>query len=491
MLVVMAITLYTSRVVLNTLGVEDFGIQNVVGGFVSMFSLISGSMQTTISRFLTFEIGHGDSKRLIRIFSSSVNIQVAISLLVIILAETIGLWFLNYKMNIPEDRWMAANWVFQFSLATFFFSLVSAPFSSSLIAHERMSAYAYISIIDVCLKLGIVYIVIISQWDKLIFYSALLMLVSLSTCILYIIYCSIKFSECRYRFIFDKAILKEMGGFAGWNYMGSIAYVLRGQGINVLMNLFFGVAVNAARGITSQVESAVAQFSSSFIMAINPQITKSYARDDRVYLHKLICKGAKYSYYLMMLIVIPLLFETPIILSIWLKNVPEYTVLFTRLTLIVALFDVFSTPITTAILATGEIKKLQIQLSGIMIAIFPVSYILYLGGLPAYTCYIVCGLAVIARLVVELPIIHRLIGMPIKMFITEVIIKSLFVTVLSLIVPISIILLMDESILRLVCLVLLSSIFTMISMYLVGLTPKERNIIVDKIKGVKCFESYK
>ena len=282
-----------------------------------------------------------------------------------------------------------------------------------------------------------------------------------------------------------------MGGFAGWNYMGSIAYVLRGQGINVLMNLFFGVAVNAARGITSQVESAVAQFSSSFIMAINPQITKSYARDDRVYLHKLICKGAKYSYYLMMLIVIPLLFETPIILSIWLKNVPEYTVLFTRLTLIVALLDVFSTPITTAILATGEIKKLQIQLSGIMIAIFPVSYILYLGGLPAYTCYIVCGLAVIARLVVELPIIHRLIGMPIKMFITEVIIKSLFVTVLSLIVPIFIILLMDESILRLVCLVLLSSIFTMISMCLVGLTPKERNIIVDKIKEVKCFESYK
>lgn len=477
MILVVIVTLYTSRIVLITLGVEDYGIQNVVGGFVSMFSLISSSMYTTISRFLTFELGRNDLIKLNKIFCTSLHLQVGLAFLILILAETIGIWFLNYKMNIPRERLLASNWVFQFSLISFLLSIITAPYNSLIIAHEKMTSYAYFSIIEVMLKLLAVFFLVYSSWDKLIMYSGLLMMVSFFMLSIYVLYCKRSFVECKYDFVLDKSIIKEMVNYAGWNYLGAIAYILRAQGLNILLNLFFGVTLNAARGISSQIESAVTQFVGNFTMALAPQITKSYARRDKDYMHKLVCNGSKFSFFLMLLVTIPLLFETHYILQLWLKLVPDYTVTFTRLTLLVCLFDIFSNPITTAILATGNIKKLQIILSIIMLAIFPISYILYYLGFPASACYYVWGGAVIIRLAVELPILHQLIDIPIKMYISEVIYKSIIVSVASMIVPLFVINVMDVSIWRMIILFLFSTISSIIVIYILGLSKDERLLV--------------
>ena len=247
MLLTMAISLYTSRVVLHVLGIEDFGIYNVVGGVVAMFSVISGSLSAAISRFITYELGKGDKEKLVRIFSSSVTIQLGLGLVIIILAEVIGVWFLNEKMSIPENRMYAANWVFQLSILTFVINLISVPYNAAIIAHEKMSAFAYISILEVVAKLIIVYMLLLSPIDKLIFYAILMASVALIIRFVYGFYCKRNFEECTYHFILDKELLKKMFGFAGWNFIGTSAGVLRTQGINILLNIYYDPIVNAAR----------------------------------------------------------------------------------------------------------------------------------------------------------------------------------------------------------------------------------------------------
>ena len=260
----MAITLYTSRVVLATLGVDDYGIYNVVGGFVAMFSVISGALSSAISRFITFELGHGDKDKLSRIFSTSVNIQILLGILILILGETVGIWFLNNRMNIPIERMTAANWVLQCSLISFTINLISVPYNAAIIAHEKMKAFAYVSILEAVLKLAIVYLLLVSDTDKLILYAILHVFVALSIRLVYGIYCNRNFSECRYHLVYDKSLLKEMSGFAGWNFLTNGAYILNTQGVNLLINIFFGVAINAARGIVAQIDSAIMQFVNSF-----------------------------------------------------------------------------------------------------------------------------------------------------------------------------------------------------------------------------------
>ena len=288
MLFMMAVNLYTSRVVLNALGVEDFGIYNVVGGVVAMFSVISGSLSAAISRFITYELGKGNNDRLNKIFSASVTIQLLLSLIIVILVESIGVWFLNVKMSIPTDRMLAANWVLQFSIATFVINLVSVPYNAAIIAHERMSAFAYISILEALGKLAIAYLIVVSPMDRLIFYALLMCSVAVIVRAVYGYYCKRHFAECTYHFHWDREILKKMFGFAGWNFIGASSAVLRDQGGNIIINLFAGPAVNAARGIAGQVNNAVTGFVSNFMTALNPQITKSYASGDREYMMTLI-----------------------------------------------------------------------------------------------------------------------------------------------------------------------------------------------------------
>ena len=483
----MAVSLYTSRIVLRSLGVEDFGIQNVVGGLVSLFNLLSGCINTTISRFLTFELGSGDKRKLENVFSTSINIQVFFIILTLIIAETIGLWFLNAKMVIPESRIYAANWVYQCSLLSFCIAFLNLPYSSLIIAHEKMSFYAYMSIFDVLLKLSIVYLLMISPWDKLIFYSVLLSSTSILSFCIYRYYCRKNYHESRYKFVYDKDAIKEMGKFAGWNYLGGSAFLLRGQGLNILLNIFFGVSINAARGIATQVENAVVRFVSNFTVALNPQIVKSYARDDRAYLYQLIFRGARYTYFLLFLLILPIIIEAPYILKLWLGEYPPSTVLFVRLTLIVVLIDSLCETLTMAILATGNVKKLQIMAGAVVLPVLPIAYVFYINNAPAYTCYILCAFALLLKFVFELILAKQIIGISIGEYVRNVLSRIVVVTMMSSIIPSIILLCMEYSFARLILSIILSEIVLVIAIYISGTTMEERSFVKSKCRDYLFF----
>lgn len=383
MLLTMVVSLYTSRIVLNALGVEDFGIYNVVGGVVAMFSLLSGSLSTAISRFITYELGKGEQGNLNKIFSSAVTIQITLAAIIILFAELIGVWFLNTQMTIPVSRITASNWVFQISLLTFVINLISIPYNASIIAHEKMSAFAYISILEVVGKLVTAYLITISPIDKLIFYSFLMCIIALVVRFTYGYYCKKHFTECTYSFIWDKQLLKQMFGFAGWNFIGTASAVLRDQGGNILINLFNGPIVNAARGIAFQVNNAIQGFVNNFMIALNPQITKSYAANNHKYMMTLIFQGARLSFYMLLILSLPILLNTQYILEIWLKTVPEHSTLFVQLVLILAMSESISYPLITAIQATGRIRNYQLLVGGLQLLNFPISYcLLHIGFFP-------------------------------------------------------------------------------------------------------------
>ncbi len=476
------VTLYTSRVVLNTLGVIDYGIYNVVGGLVAMFTVFSSSLSNAISRFFTFELGHDDKSKLNILFCTGVNIQIGISIIVAIICEIVGVWFLNIEMSIPADRLYAANWVLQFCMLSFCINLISVPYNAAIIAHEKMDAYAYISILEVVLTLGAVYLLVVSPIDKLIAYSILLFLVKLLIRIIYGLYCGKKFEECKYHFVFDKSIFKEMSKFAGWNLFGNVAYMLNTQGINMLMNVFFGVVVNAARGIAGQVDTAIKVFVGNFMTAVNPQITKSYAAGDLNYMHMLIYRSCKLSGYLLLYFAIPVLFEAGEILYIWLKTVPEYTATFLRILIISSFFDtVFSSPMVTAVNATGKIKRYQIIMTCIGCLVFPISWLVfYLGG-AVWSTYLIYGIIYFILVFVRLYILKGLISINPSDFIKNVMLPYIPVLFLSIIVPTIIVTTFSQGINRLVLTCIGSAISTSIVLYTIGLTKNERHFVDEQI----------
>ena len=375
MLFMMIVSLYTSRVILNVLGVEDFGIYNVVGGVVAMFSVISGALSGSISRFITYELGKGDSNKLTTIFSVSVTIQLLLSLIIIILIESIGVWFLNTKMTIPANRIIAANWVLQFSIITFVINLISVPYNATIIAHEKMSAFAYISILEAVGKLSIALLIKWSPMDKLIYYAILMCIVAIMIRFTYGHYCKKHFDECTYHFLWDKDMFKKMLNFAGWNFIGASASILRDQGGNIIINLFSGPSVNAARAVAFQVNNAIVGFVQNFMTAMNPQITKSYASGNKEFMRTLIIQGARFSFYMLLLLSIPVFINTQYILEIWLKIVPDHSVNFVQLILLFALSESISNPLITGMLATGKIRNYQIVVGGIQMLNLPISYI--------------------------------------------------------------------------------------------------------------------
>lgn len=484
---VMVITLYTSRIVLEALGIDDYGIYNVVGGFVAMFSLISGSLSGSIMRFITFELGHGDRDKLKRIFSTAVNIQVGLSVLILILIETIGLWFLNYKMNIPADRMIAANWVLHCSAITFVIQLISVPYNSVIVAHEKMSAFAYISILEVTLKLIIVYLLYVSSYDKLVVYAILQVLVATVIRIVYGVYCTQHFEESRYHRVYDKTLLKEMTGFAGWTFFTSAAYLFNTQGVNILINMFFNVGVNAARGIATQVQSALMQFVNNFTTAMNPQITKLYAAGNMADMVKLVIRGAKFTYLLSLLICLPVLIETEYILNLWLVEVPPHTVAFIRLTIIGTMIDHIGTTGYTACMATGTIRRYVIWITSIGCLVFPFTWLAYLLGGPVEMAYIVFALVYIGVDSIRLWIMKGLLNFPVWDFVKEVVLRSLLVTALSVILPLLFVTACAPSLVRLIVSVLLCVASTSLSIYVLGLSPKERQVIT--AKGMELIKS--
>lgn len=419
MLLTMVVSLYTSRIVLNALGVEDFGIYNVVGGVVAMFSLLSGSLSTAISRFITYELGKGEQGNLNKIFSSAVTIQITLAAIIILFAELIGVWFLNTQMTIPVSRITASNWVFQISLLTFVINLISIPYNASIIAHEKMSAFAYISILEVVGKLVTAYLITISPIDKLIFYSFLMCIIALVVRFTYGYYCKKHFTECTYSFIWDKQLLKQMFGFAGWNFIGTASAVLRDQGGNILINLFNGPIVNAARGIAFQVNNAIQGFVNNFMIALNPQITKSYAANNHEYMMTLIFQGARLSFYMLLILSLPILLNTQYILEIWLKTVPEHSTLFVQLVLILAMSESISYPLITAIQATGRIRNYQLLVGGLQLLNFPISYcLLHIGFFPEIIMIVAIILTQVC-LGARLYMLQKIIKLPTKVFFKE------------------------------------------------------------------------
>ena len=479
MLFMMAVSLFTSRVILNTLGVEDYGINNVVGGVVAMFSVLSGSMSSSISRFITFELGKGDKKRLKTVFSTGINIQLGMSLIILLVAEAAGVWFLNYKMNIPAERMVAANWVFQCSILTFVLNLLSVPYNASIIAHEKMSAFAYISVIEVTLKLIIVYMLTVSPFDRLITYSVLLLCVGLFIRLIYGYYCKRHFEECTYHLVYDKAILKSMTSFAGWNFLGNGAYMLNTQGVNILMNMYFGVAVNAARGVATQVDAALKQFVNNFTTAVNPQITKSYAQGDLSNMHKLVCRSAKFSAFLMMFFAVPIILETDTILSLWLKNPPAYASVFLKWIIISSFMDtVLANSLVTSMFATGDIKKYQIIVTTVGCLVFPLSWLAFQLGFEPQVGYMLYFVIYSILLFVRLYLLRDMVKLPIMMYVREVLFKVTTVMAISFVIPSILLFVIDEDLLRLVAVVLLSMTVTTVTTYLIGLNDGEKKYII-------------
>lgn len=484
MLLTMAVSLYTSRVILKALGAEDFGIYNVVGGVVSMFSLLSGTLSAAISRFITFELGTGDFKQLNKIFSASITIQLGISIIIIILVETIGVWFLNNHMNIPQNRIESANWVLQLSLITFVINLISVPYNASIIAHEKMSAFAYISIIEALGKLAVSFLIMISPIDKLILYSILMCFIAICIRIIYGQYCKRNFKECSYQFIWDKTLLKRMFSFAGWNFIGSASFLLKDQGVNIVINIFCGPTVNAARGIAMQVNNAVTNFIYNFQTAINPQITKSYAEGNKDYMYKLIYKGTRFSYYLLLCLSIPFLIHTEYILRIWLHEFPDYTVEFVRLILILSLSDILYRPLLTAHLASGRIKELQIIVGGLNLLILPISYLaLYLGYAPTITVLICIAFSLLG-LFLRIYLYSRIENLKISKFTKEVLLNILIVSLIC-IFSIYILNLFISTNNTPTNFILTSILYTTIAIsicYNVGLNKQEKKHIINYIK---------
>lgn len=426
------VSLYTSRVILSALGFADYGLYNVVGGIVVMFSFINSGMVQASQRFMAYEMGQGNEENLKSVFSTTNTIHFIIAGVILLLAETVGLWFLNTQMNIDPLRMVAANWVYQLSVFTFLIGVISVPYNAALIAHEHMNVFAYFSIIEVVLKLLIVFVVQWSETDKLILYGFLVLLVALINRLLYNGYCYKKFEECKFSFRYDKRYFRKILSFAGWSFVGNIGFSFKKQGVNILINIFFGTVVNAARGIAYQVSGIISQFSSSFQMAIIPQIVKQYAAGNIKEMLSLAYRGSKYSFYLLYLLTLPVILLTPFILEVWLEKVPETTTIFLRLALIVSLIDCTAIPLGKAIDATGNIRLFQILIAIIMLCDIPISYVFLKFGFPAYVVMYVAIFTSSIGLLARLLILKRYIPTTsIYLFFKDVIIRILVVSVIS------------------------------------------------------------
>lgn len=482
--VMMIISFFTARITLEALGVVDYGINNVVGGLVSMFSLISSSLSSSVSRFITFGLGKGDKKELNTIFSTSVNIHIILAIIVVIAIETIGIWFLNNKMTIPADRLTAAHWILQCSTFMFALGLLSTPYNAAIIAHERMDVYAYFTLFDAFSRLAIVFSIKYYGGDKLILLAIISLIPSLIKQFYYWYFSKKNFEECTYHAVWDKKVFKEMFGFAGWNFIGCTAGLAKDQGVNIVINMFTGPAVNAARGIAMQINGITGQFIGNFMVAINPQITKEYAVGNYERMHKLIFRGTRLSYYLFMCLSIPIFLEIETILYVWLGQIPEHTVLFTRLVLVLSLAEIISNALITAQNATGKIRNYQIVVGGTLLMNFPVSYILLRMGCIPETTIIVAIIISQICLYERLLFLRKTVLLPSMKFLFKVYLNVISVTILSAIIPALLYMSIENEICRFFSVCISSVISSGVIIYLIGLDKNERNIVVQQVRKI-------
>lgn len=484
-LITMLVGLYTSRVMLQALGVDNYGINNVVGGIVGMSALITSTMSSAISRYITYSIGQGNRERLRVMFSTSVNAQVVMSVLAVIVLEIFGLWFLNSKASIPDGRMVAAHWVFQCSLISLVISLVSSPYNALLVAHERMGIYAYTSIAEVVLKLAVVFIILAFDGDRLILLAILNVLVGLGMRLFYGWYCGKHFEEARYSIkVFDKGLLKELSVFSGWNLINNGAWVFATQGVNMLVNVFFGVAFNAARGIAQTVNGAVQSFVGNFTMAFSPQITKTYAAGDKSYAISLGNRGTKFSWMMMYVFIVPVCCEAETLLHIWLGQVPAWAALFLRFAMFESLAVSSGQNLFRLIQADGHIRKYSVLAAITAGLIFPIAWLLYHLGAPVWTAYLVFILDFMVLNIVRCYYLKKLMPFSIRQFLRDVFIPCMIVSVVSFIVPLVVCHYMERGLLRFFINVPVSVLWTIVCCTLFGFTKNERAFFVDKAKSV-------
>lgn len=481
MFFMMAIGLYTSRVILDKLGEVDFGIYNVVGGFVTMFAIISGAMTTATQRFLSYEIGKGKDGDVKRIFSTMIYIHIFLALIILMVGETVGVWFLNNQMNFPSDRYEAANWVFQLSLLVFMLNVVNVPYNGALIAYEKMSAFAYFSIIDAIFKLAICYVIAITPFDRLVIYAILMAMIQVLLFVLYFLYCRKNFSDCRFTGKFNKQYGKSVGSFVGWNLIGSLSGVAKEQGVNVVLNIFFGPAVNAARGVAYNVLSKLNGFVTNFQMAMNPQIIKNYASGDRDRMYKLVFRGAKFSYLLLLTLSMPVIIEAPFILDIWLKDVPNYTVIFLQIAIFTALLNTLSNPLIVTMHATGHVRNYQIVVGGLSLLTLPLVYVVLRGGAEPYYAMIIAFIVEFVCHLARLYMLNRMISFPFWGYLKNVTFRVFVITSVALVIPVFVHNIIESEIPRFISVSLMSIITTIAMGYFLGLNKDEQIVIKNKV----------
>ena len=484
-LISLFISLYTSRFVLKALGVDDYGIYGVVGGFVSMFTIVTGSLSAAISRFLNFDMGKGNKEKLANTFSMSLNIMAILSLIVLVLTETFGLWFLYNRMNIPPDRVSAAFWCFQFSVLSTISGFLTVSFTGAIIAHEKMGVFAYIDVGETVLKFLIAVLLTLSfgHLDKLIIYAALLLAINLSKQMFSRVYAMRHFEECRIRWFWDKKTFLDLFGYAGWSFLGKASGSFAGQGVNMVVNVVFGPAVNAARSLSWTVIHAVQIFVNNFTMAINPQVTQSYAAGDRTYMDSLLFRGTKFTYFIMWMVVLPLILETEFVVGLWLGEYPDHTINFIRLALIYNLLGTLHAVLLMGIRATGDIKWLQIIFSSLEFLSFVLAYILLHHGFSPEWSYLCSMIAVVLKVLAMWLLCRIQLNLSIRDFIRTVLLPICIVTLVSAGLPLLARMLMPDGWLRFLIVLAISLGSASLSILFLGCTQPERKMLTDMVLG--------
>jgi len=483
MLISMGVSLYTSRIVLQQLGISDYGLYNVIGGVVAFLSILKSLMSTGVQRFLTFEMGQGASvDRLSRVFSTSMVIFLIIGLLIILVGESIGLWFVNNKLVIASGRLHAANVVYQITLISMLFSLIQLPYTAAILAHERMDIYGYVGLCEPLLKLGLVFLLPFLFFDKLIVFSIINLLVCCVITLIYIVVCKKHFKECIWSTQTDKVLFKNILSFTSWNLLESFSNLMSAQGLDILLNMFFGTTVNAARAVAVQAKNSVHGFATNFLVAMSPQITKYYASKNYEEYYKIMIRGAKFSYIFLAILMIPLIMRMDYLLSLWLGTYPDGACLFARLILVSLIVSMVSEPLYTGLQATGKIKNYQIFTSCLMLLNIPLCYVLFAKGAPAYVAFIVSIFFAVLLVLCRLYFISKITEFPVKKYLSTIL-NSFVITIVAFIPIYFIDRLIEASFLGFCSIALLSVAWSIVVFSIFSLKQYERSFIVNLIKS--------
>lgn len=479
--VTMAVALYTSRVVLAALGFEDFGIWSVVGGIVGMFLFIKESLSASVGRFLTFAIGKKDQQEINKAYSTSVIIHVGFALFIILLCETVGVWFLNEKLVIPDEKRWLAYWVFHTSILSSFVTISTVPFHSSLVSYERMNIYAYLGMWDAIAKLLIAYAVTVVENNRLLVYGFLILACTILNAIIVIAYVHKSFPKMRFYIVRDKNMYRDVFSFSGWSIFGNIAHMTYTQGLNMIINMFFGPVVNAARAVSLQIEQSVRTFVTNFQTAANPQIVKNCAAEEWEAMHLLMIRSSKFSCYLLFLFALPIVLEIDTILAIWLKDVPEHSAAFCRIMFAVIMLETMSNSIMRGVSAYGDIKKYQIVVSFILLTILPISYLALSLGMGPESVFVVYFVVEVFACIARIWIAYEKIHLSIRRFVKEVILVSAYVMVIASILPFLLHIFLPQGILRFVIVLVVGFVTSCTCIYLFGLDTNEKAFVYEKI----------